>query len=195
MTRKDILWLACREKTCCHATKVVISGADLWRITTTLAAPPWEFALYADAAPQATDGFCLEAGGPAYQIVLAKRGAVGPEGAPCVFLWKLRDGHAQCGLGALRPLVCQAYPAVLVDGLLAADSHPCTCRRWSLGDLAGDEDRARIAGILTEAAEYAEVVAAWNAALPARPGGAATYREFCDFVISAYAARRVAVPA
>jgi hypothetical protein len=46
---------------------------------------------------------------------LAKRGKVGPKGAPCFFLWKLADGHAQCGLGTLRPRVCLSYPALLVD--------------------------------------------------------------------------------
>jgi Fe-S-cluster containining protein len=118
VSNKELLWLGCRHKTCCHNTRVVISGMDIWRITQTLEVQPWDYTRYADAIEGAIDAFRLRPDGPSYQVVLAKRGEVDRAGAPCIFLWNLADGHAQCGLGALRPLVCRVYPAVLVDGML-----------------------------------------------------------------------------
>lgn len=182
---RELLWLACREKTCCHTTRVIVSGRDMWRIARAIEAAPWEFTVYGEAVEGAVDGFQLVHGGPAYQVILAKRGKVGPKGAPCFFLWKLADGHAQCGLGQLRPQVCQSYPALLVDDLLCVESSACTCRRWSLLDLDEARDRAQIRQMLAEAEEYSQIVADWNERLS--PGGPArTYPEFCAFVLALY---------
>ncbi len=123
---KELLWLGCREKTCCHNTKVILTGRDVWRIAQALELQPWDFTLYCDAEESAVDGFQLAPGGPFYEVMLAKRGAVGSSGAPCIFLWRLADGHAQCGLGGMRPLPCQVYPAVLVEGMLACQDGACT---------------------------------------------------------------------
>lgn len=187
---KEILWLGCREKTCCHATKVLISGQDVWRIAKALDVAPWDFTVYVEAEDRAVDGFRLTTGGPLFQIALAKRGKVGPKGAPCFFLWRLADGHAQCGLGELRPLVCRSYPAVLVDGMLAAWGPACTCRRWSVLDLDEARDRALVEQTLAETEAYAAIVAAWNEELRAWPEGRG-YRDFCRFLIEAYAADEV----
>lgn len=185
---KELLWLGCREKICCHTTRVIISGRDMARIARTMQVAPWDFTVYCDALEGAIDGFQLAPGGPAYQVALAKRGPVGPRGAPCLFLWKLADGHAQCGLGSLRPLACQTYPALLVDGLLRVESSACTCRRWSTVDLDEERERAQIEQMLAEAAKYSDVVAAWNRRLADQPG-ARTYPEFCAYVLAAYAER------
>ena len=186
-TTRELLWLACRQKTCCHGARVIVSGRDLWRIATALEAAPWDFTRYAPAEAGAADAFRLEPEGPMYQVVLAKRGRVTSRGAPCVFLWKLGDGHAQCGLGATRPLVCQAYPAAMVDGLLCAEGRGCTCRRWSVLDLDRDRDAALLGAAQCELAEYSEIVAAWNDGPAA--AGARTYRDFCSHVMAAYAGR------
>jgi Fe-S-cluster containining protein len=185
---KELLWLGCREKTCCHNTKVILTGRDVWRIAQALELQPWDFTLYCDAEESAVDGFQLAPGGPFYQVMLAKRGAVGPNGAPCIFLWRLADGHAQCGLGGMRPLPCQAYPAVLVEGMLACQDGACTCRRWSVVDLDGAQETARLRQLLAETAEYRAIVAAWNAQVAAQAGDR-TYREFCAYLLDAYAAR------
>jgi hypothetical protein len=182
---KELLWLGCREKTCCHTTRVIIGGRDLWRIVGAMELAPWDFTQYAEAIAGAIDGFQLEPGGPAYQVMLTKRGRPGPKGAPCIFLWKLADGHAQCGLGSLRPMVCQSYPALLVDDLLCADGSACTCRRWSTLDLDAERDRALVDQLLAEAAEYAEIVAAWNAGLD----GPRSYVDYCRYLVDAYAGR------
>ena len=93
---KDLLWLACREKTCCHNTKVILTGRDVWRIAQALELQPWDFTLYCDAEDGAVDGLQLAPGGPFYQVMLAKRGEAGPIGAPCIFLWRLADGGGRC---------------------------------------------------------------------------------------------------
>lgn len=182
---RDLLWLACREKTCCRTTRVIVTGLDVWRIARALDLAPWDFTRYGAAVEGAADGFQLAPGGPLYQIYLAKRGPVGPQGAPCLFLWQLADGHAQCGLGALRPRACQSYPALLLDGVLCVDGASCTCRRWSLTDLDQARELALAETFLAEGAEYAGLVAAWNAALT--PGsGERGYVEFCRHLMAEY---------
>jgi hypothetical protein len=148
---------------------------------------PWHFTRYVDAPEGAPDGFRLAPGGPDYQVVLAKRGEIGPKGAPCIFLLTLNDGHAQCGLGELRPAACHVYPATLVDNLLRCEGRACTCRRWSVLDLDADRDRARLNRMLEEAEEYCRVVTDWNGQID---GGkeTRTYRDFCLYVLGAYRA-------
>lgn len=185
---KELLWLDCREKTCCHNTKVIISGKDLWRISRALDVAPWTFVLYCQAEPGAVDGFQLVGAGPSYQLVLAKRGEVGANGAPCIFLWKLADGHAQCGLGDLRPLACQAYPSLFVDDMLCVSGHACSCRRWSLVDVDSEKEESLLNEVLEETKEYAELVAAWNESLVLTPYDR-TFQDFCSFVLDAYCRR------
>jgi Fe-S-cluster containining protein len=184
LSTKELLWLSCREKTCCHNSRVIVTGLDMWRISQALDLAPWEFTMYTDAVEGAPDAFQLEPGGRPFQVILAKRGEVGPHGAPCIFLWKLADGHAQCGLGALRPLVCLSYPAVLVDDMLRVEGGHCTCRRWSLLDLDAGRELALIEQLLAEAAAYGEMVAAWNEQLhdlaETRP-----FRDFCAYILEA----------
>ena len=185
---KELLWLGCREKSCCYNSKVIISGQDMWRITQALELAPWDFTLYTEAVEGAVDAFQLVYSGPFYQVVLAKRGPVSSQGAPCVFLWKLADGHAQCGLGSLRPKVCLSYPAMLVDDMLRVESSHCTCRRWSLVDLDAEHEVALIEQVLAEAAEYSQIVATWNRGLT-EANGERTYREFCSYVLNTYTYR------
>jgi hypothetical protein len=181
-TTKELLWLSCREKRCCHATRVIISGRDLWRIARTLDLAPWDFTLYCPAHPQAADAFQLEPGGPSYQVILAKRGPVTGRGAACAFLWKLTDGHAQCGLGSLRPMACQCYPSLLIEGALCVDSTSCSCRRWSLLDVDPAAERLQLDRMLAETASYAALVATWNRNLQQ----ACTYQAYCSYLLAAY---------
>lgn len=185
LLKKELLWLGCREKTCCHNTKVIVSGKDVWRISGALELSPWDFTLYAEAVEGAADGFLLAPEGPPYQVVLAKRGEVGTDGAPCIFLWKLADGHAQCGLGALRPMTCLTYPALVQDGLMRVESSACSCRRWSVLDVDEGRERALIGQMFSEAVEYVEMVADWNGMVAAN-GRERAYSEFCEWVLEAY---------
>lgn len=178
-TRRELLWLACREKTCCHA-KVLVTGHDVRRICATLSVKPWDVVTAVVAEAGAPDGFRLSPGGRFHQLALVKR--PGPERA-CTFLWKVNDGHAQCGLGELRPGVCQAYPAVIVDGMLCANSSACTCRRWSVFDLDGDADRSLLRTLAAEQSEYVALVGRWNEQL----GEKRTFRQYCTWLLDAYA--------
>jgi len=180
--RRELLWLACRDKTCCYA-KVLVTGHDVRRICDALGVKPWDVAAACPAEPGPPDGFRLSPGGRLHQLALVKRPGAG---GACTFLWKVNDGHAQCGLGALRPGVCQAYPAVFVDGLLCADSSACTCRRWSVFDLDGDADRELLARLAAEQSEHAALVRRWNAALP-EERGRRTFRQFCAWLMDACA--------
>ncbi len=136
----ELRWLACREKSCCHDSMVVIGGRDLWRIATMLEVAPWDFTRPTPAEAEAAGAFRLEAGGGPHQIVLARRGRSPARRAPCVFLWKLGDGHAQCGLGSSRPLACRSRPAAPMNGQPRPSGYGCTCLPRSVVDSAPDPD-------------------------------------------------------
>ena len=161
---------------------MLVTGQDVWRISAVLCAKPWDFTVAVPAEEGATDAFRLVVDGPWWQMALAKRGRkTAPKGA-CTFLWKLNDGHAQCGLGDLRPGVCRAYPALLVNGTLCANSAACTCRRWSVLDFDGDTERALLEDVAREDAAYTAVVRRWNDGLDA----ARTYQDFGAYLLDVY---------
>jgi hypothetical protein len=179
-TTKALLWNACRQKTCCHTTRVVINGADVTRIARALELSALDFTLYAPAHPTSVATFRLVAGGEAFEILLTKRQT--PE-TPCVFLWQLADGYQQCGLGALQPLACQVYPNLFVDNLLVVDSQHCSCRRWSLVDMDVARESKLLSDYLTDTADYIKVLNAWNAQLTDQ---LRSYQDFCDYLLEAY---------
>jgi Fe-S-cluster containining protein len=184
-TTRDVLWDACRAKDCCRTTRVVLTGRDLVRLVRALELETSQFALAVRSDGDEPPGFLLEPQGPGHELVLRKNGAVGPDGAPCVFLVETNDGHARCGAGASRPAVCQAYPAAVCDGRLRIVDGACSCRRWSLLDLAaGERDLAWAAA--RESEEHAGVVRAWNADVRER-GGARTVEDYCGYLIESCA--------
>ena len=189
ISAKERIFLSCRQKTCCHTTKVIVSGQDLWRISWALELSPLDFVCYCPAAPDAVDGFRLSPEGPCYQVVLAKRTPApaptrpptAPQYPPCIFLWRTNEGHSGCGLGSQRPQACRTFPALLSAGMVAVDAEVCTCRRWSVLDLDRDE-QAGLEQQLAEALAYSRVVAAWNAELAVDR----SFPDFCNFVLDAY---------
>ena len=72
LTRKEEIWLACKQKSCCYAAFVVPSGRDIWRIARTLDSPPWAFLVYFPAQAPRRDAFHLDHSGAAYRVALAK---------------------------------------------------------------------------------------------------------------------------
>jgi len=171
---------------------VAPTGRDLWRLAETLDVPIWAFTVYTDAPADAADAFALDTSDRRFRVVLAKRPdeELGEqESAPCVFLWRLRDGHAQCGLGGLRPMVCQTYPSILQDGLLCmGESSGCSCHAWALSHLDGEQETRLLERLAGERAEYAAVLRAWNARIAQTfVGRAPDYVEFCDYLTAAYA--------
>lgn len=184
---REATWLACAAKSCCHAN-VVPTGRDVWRIARALDAPPWSFLLYFEAREACDDGFALDASDRRYRLVLRKQEGVEAKPPPCVYLTATRHGEHRCGLGELRPAVCRSFPAELVGGVLCmTNDHGCTCRTWTMVDTDVSEARAAVLRRDAERAEYAGVVARWNARVALLPPGAELdFFAYCDYLIDAY---------
>jgi Fe-S-cluster containining protein len=160
---RDVLWDACRHKTCCRTTRVVLTGHDLARLVDAFELDPEQLAqaIPVPAGDGGPPGFLLEPGGPEHELVLRKQGEIGPAGAPCVFLVETNDGHASCGAGDLRPAVCRAYPGTIDGGRLRVAATCCDCRVWSVLDL-GPAERALAEAAADEEERHATAVRAWN---------------------------------
>jgi Fe-S-cluster containining protein len=159
----------------------------VWRISQTLELPPWGFTRYTDAQSSAELSFALDQSERRYKIVLAKQAG----DAACVFLWRTPNGHAQCGLGDLRPMACKVYPATLIDGILCVgESAGCTCRVWALAHFDLEEEERQMRSAEHERAEYALIVRRWNDLVQR---GAAdrqfSYIEFCNYLLNVYSDR------
>ena len=126
LSLRDQVWNACTTKSCCRTTRVHVTAADLERLTSALEVSALAVVTAAPLrAPYDADGFVLQPGGPARELVLRKNGAIGAMGAPCVFLVETNDGHAFCGAGAVRPSTCRAFPAVAVRGEFRVQNALC----------------------------------------------------------------------
>lgn len=189
LTQKEALWLACKPKTCCYTPLVIPSGRDVWRIARALDVPPWSFLRYFQAPQPRRDAFVLDRSGREFRLALGKgptrRATTSP---PCCFLLRTRDGAHRCALGDLRPLVCRAFPAAIVDGVLCLrPDSGCRCRTWSLSDVALAEERALVEAAQASSEEYCAVVARWNARVRAAPPEAQfDFLAYCDFLMAAY---------
>jgi hypothetical protein len=186
--KKEAIWLACKRKTCCHNPFVVPTGRDVWRISRTLHVPPESFLFYFPAREARRDAFILEKSGPGFRLALGK-GPARRKGAarPCIFLLRTRAGEHRCGLGALRPIVCQAFLGALHDGVLSLESGVCACREWSLADVDVDEEVALVEARQHASEEYCQVVARWNERVEAAGEGArVTVADFCTYLLEAY---------
>ncbi len=179
----EILWQHCAAKRCCCTRTVLPTGADIWRIATTLQVSPESF-LRPSPAPSA-HGFALDQAQPLVFPALARR-ALSSQHAPCVFLLQLGDQASRCGINPIRPLPCQSFPAVSLAGKFDVDAaHGCTCRSWSLAEI----DRERASALLRQEAEererYHEVMRAWNAAV-ALTKRRYTFGNVCRYVLEMY---------
>jgi hypothetical protein len=176
----------------------VPTGRDVWRIARALDAPPAAFLLYfADPRPR-RDAFALDHSGQSFRMALGKQAVRrAPAALPCIFLVRTRAGQHRCGLGALRPMVCRAFPADVVEGVLTLrNDGTCTCRAWALADVDLAEESALVEARQRDAEEYCHVVARWNAHVAAAPPGASfTFVAFCTFLLEAYDALASAVGA
>jgi Fe-S-cluster containining protein len=178
----ELHWLSCATKRCCTQRTVFPTSAEIWRIASQLDVPPESFLRAVPTQHAHEPSFLLEPNGRSMQAALLRR-ALGGNTAACVFLMQL-GAHNRCGLGPLRPIACQIFPA-------SADSAPphlakadvCQCRQWSLSDL----DRPRIAAQLDQLAverqRYQQHVAAWNERIQT-DNRTATFAEFCAFLLT-----------
>jgi hypothetical protein len=189
LSLKESIWLACKQKNCCYTAMVVPTGRDIWRIVRTLEAPPWSFLVYFRTPRPYRDAFLLDRNGPPYRLMLAKQPSRRTkEPAPCIFLLRTREGYHRCGLGELRPMVCQTFPVDMTDGILRIQGDTgCTCRAWALTDLGLARERALVEQRQADGEEYCAIVARWNEQVEAAPPGTIfEIGDFCDYLLAAY---------
>jgi hypothetical protein len=186
LSRKDATWLACPQKSCCYTSIVIPTGADVWRIARTLELPPTTFLMYFESPAPSRDAFALDGSERRFRIALAKRPTEDPSSMACIFLLRTRAEHHRCGLGELRPAVCQCFPCTLVNGLVAiAPDTDCACRPWSLADVDVADERPRLLRRQAEAEEYCAVVARWNAEVM-QADRVFDFAGYCAFLLDAY---------
>jgi Fe-S-cluster containining protein len=149
------------------------TGDEIVRIARTLDAPPWTFTTAVPAEP-AGDAFALDRTALRYRAALSKLPA-DAAGERCIFLVRLSEGTARCGLGESRPRPCHTLPTT-----------GCTCGAWSPGDV----DSASLAAESRSRSEYASFVTAWNAYVGAAGAELFAYPDFCRFLLERYAAAR-----
>jgi hypothetical protein len=186
--RKEALWLACRRKRCCHGV-VAPSGHDVWCIARALDLPPASFLAFFESPAPRRDAFALDGSARRFRLALARRpGRRTTSAAPCAFLLRTRGGDHRCGLGALRPTACRAFPAELAGGVLCLrEDAGCSCRRWALADVDVAEETALVELRQAEGEEYCGVVARWNARVATAPEGSVfDVASYCAFLLDAY---------
>lgn len=186
---KESTWLACKQKTCCYTSFVVVTGRDVWQISRILETPPWSFIVYFQSPQPRRDSFILDRSGRHFRLALAKQPSKRKKTPPpCIFLLKTRNGYHRCGLGDLRPQVCKSFPSEMVSGVLCVRNDAgCTCRTWSLTDVDIEEETARVEARQEEFEEYCAAVAAWNEHVThAPPEETFSFFEYCNFLLNAY---------
>jgi Fe-S-cluster containining protein len=140
-------------------------------------------------ADSADDAFALDHSALRYRAALTKLPDVA-ERERCIFLLRLADGPARCGLGESRPIPCRTFPVELHEGDLRVSAAGCTCRTWSLDDIDPEGDRALLQTESRARVEYAGFVRNWNAYVDAAGTEQFSYPDFCRFLLDQYAAPR-----
>ncbi|MGA2393728.1 MAG: hypothetical protein ABSH03_10305 [Candidatus Lustribacter sp.] len=163
-----------------------LTGGEIVRVARMLDTPPWTFTIAVPAADPADDAFALDRSTLRYRAALTKL----PDGDArerCIFLLRLADGTARCGLGESRPAPCRSFPTELHDGALRVSAAGCTCRTWSLDDIDPEGDRALLLDEARARADYAGLVRNWNAHVTAAAGSERfAYADFCRFLLDQY---------
>lgn len=146
-----------------------LTGGEIVRIARTLDAPPWTFTM-AVPGQAGDDAFALDTTELRYRAALTKLPAR-IAGEHCIFLLRLSDGTARCGLGEGRPAPCHTLPA-----------GGCTSRELPAHDAFIEESRSRD--------EYAAFVRTWNAYVDGAGIERFVFADFCRFLLDRYAAAR-----
>ena len=197
MSRKEDLWLACKPKTCCYVATVIPTGRDVWRISRTLQAPPWTFLRYFESPEPRRDAFALDGSDRRFRLALAKQPSRRKKTPPpCIFLMRTNGGHHRCSLGDLRPASCRSFPSeVTQGGVLCLNPIGCTCHEWNLSDVDVAQERALVETRQQDGAEYAAIVARWNARVAAASDDARfDLPAYCAFLLGAYDALAAGAP-
>ena len=148
-----------RGRTCCARGAVNVTGADIVRISRTLALEPWHFTQAVRASADDPAGIVLDHGRRRVALTLANA-AHG-----CVFRLRTPSGEGRCGLGELAPVSCRVFPFDPASNVPGEEP--------GIGEEAGgDTEEAPVPPadlaelMLTWAADHAHwhgVVARWNA--------------------------------
>ncbi|WP_369199222.1 hypothetical protein [Streptomyces sp. PU-14G] len=99
-------WQSTRAKNLCYRGPRLVTGADIVRISRTIALEPWHFTQAAPAAANDPTGVVLDNARRRVNVRLANA-AHG-----CVFHVVTLEGTGRCGLGELAPLSCRMFPTV-----------------------------------------------------------------------------------
>jgi len=186
-------WQACRAQNRCSRGAAGVTGADVVRISRTLAVEPWFFTQTAPAAVADPGGIVLDKGRRRVTLTLANA-AHG-----CVFLLKTASGASCCGLGDVAPVACRLFPVDPVTagptavgsapaGPVTADpiaGHPpgCRCRERTEQHL---EDRR---GWAADQAHWHETVVRWNRQSADARAQAVGIEDFQRYLLEAQTAR------
>lgn len=158
------------------------------RIARTLDAPPWTFTT-AVPAEAAGDAFALDAGALRYRAALTRSCADAAADA-CIFLLRLSEGTARCGLGASRPAPCRTFSVELHSGALRISAEGCTCEAWPSKVIDPEADRALLLAGSRSRDQYVGFVRTWNAYVTTAEPERFTFPDFCRFLLDQYAAIR-----
>jgi hypothetical protein len=101
----DVEWQTRRADTRCTRGAHHVTGADIIRISRTLALEPWHFTQTAPAAADDPTGIVIDAGRRRVRLSLANASH------GCVFLVRTPSGAGRCGLGDAAPASCRHFEA------------------------------------------------------------------------------------
>ncbi len=147
------------------------TGHDVIRIAEALALPLASF-VSLRGRPQAADAFRIlihdERGQPLYHRMELGKVAESSDSnvgyaSRCTFLMTI-GGRGRCGIYAVRPALCAAFPAHFQDGVMTLVRVRPFCPKgsWRLGELDAPAHRQTQAVMDTQTIIFGAVIDAWN---------------------------------
>lgn len=171
---------------CCFAYLVPLSAFDVWRISRGLGLDASEFVVGYPCKADAEFGFQLCAGGERFELGLEKRGEF-RRGSACVFLESSADGLSRCGVYAVRPSACRAYPMVAdADGIRLRSGALCPDGAWPEGEAEQPAWRTAWQGLREESEQQRRIVETWNALVAREPGRHFSMNHYLEYVLGIY---------
>jgi Fe-S-cluster containining protein len=167
---------------------VPLTGHDVWRLSHGLRVHPAEFVLAYSEEPNRPGGFRLRKRGETYVLALEKRGSVA-RGQPCIFLDEREDGTSRCGVYAIRPAVCRAYPMVAAETpgqMVLRPGALCPPDAWSPDEPARPAWRAAWQTLDDDFQRYDVVARSWNAAVDQQPKRVFSLHDYLTYVLRCY---------
>lgn len=168
---------------CCLSHVVPLSGYDLWRLCRGLGTPWDALAELAEERHPLHFGFRLDRSTVHFHFRLKRRAS-----GACGLLLELPGGHRRCGVHALRPGACRAYPFTARDAdpeAIAIGGHAiCPPERAARYLAAAPAMRPLLDEDAAEEALFSRVLARWDLlarhTAPERPRALDDYLGFVD---------------